>query len=491
MVQLCKGYRRRYIKFLYPSLQFWAIRGSSSRGINQSTWMDSIVKEVLQGVAEADAETLWTIAEALKIRFAERARGKIFELRRFVLRYLNSEILESQEDGGLAEYQRARLILHGKSDPLSGIPFDQASDTYRISPKKSMGDDWDNMGGSFNPFKRSKSLNPFAPGMCSTPGVGLASPSAAKGDKSKSDLNPDEFDIMKKVFMREFKITGKLGRYGEKDCITYSSLLYQIDTGRKKGYGEADIINAVIKAATPDNYLRSYLESRPEMTIQELYVILRSHFREQDASTLFTTLGSEKQRAGESAYEFVMRLMSLRQKVKSVSATDQCPFEEEIIDRKFKTSVVSGIKNESIRSQLREVLKNPQVTDQDLLYNLTFIVTNETEHNQKFRPQQREVATSLVETKQERSNKLFDEFAALKLEVCQLRGYLAAQKEILEGKKDPGTKLQADSTSRKSRGRYCANCVLLINQGIDVRECDHCFACGSSDHYRAGCKQKN
>ena len=121
-------------------------------------------------------------------------------------------------------------------------------------------------------------------------------------------------------------------------------------------------------------------------------------------------------------FEFVMRLMSLRQKVKSVSATDPCPFEEEIIDRKFKTSVVSGIKNESIRSQLREVLKNPQVTDQDLLYNLTFIVTNETEHNQKFRPQQREVATSLVETKQERSNKLFDEFAALKLEVCQLRG---------------------------------------------------------------------
>jgi len=44
--------------------------------------MESIVQEVLRGVAEADEGVLWSIADALKIRFAERARGKLLELRR-------------------------------------------------------------------------------------------------------------------------------------------------------------------------------------------------------------------------------------------------------------------------------------------------------------------------------------------------------------------------------------------------------------------------
>ena len=42
---------------------------------------------------------------------------------------------------------------------------------------------------------------------------------------------------------REFKINGKIGTPGQKEKLSFMSLIYQMNSGLEKGYSETDIVN--------------------------------------------------------------------------------------------------------------------------------------------------------------------------------------------------------------------------------------------------------
>ena len=92
------------------------------------------------------------------------------------------------------------------------------------------------------------------------------------------------------------------------------NLIYQIQNGLKQIFSGSDICGAVIKTISPDLPLRSYLEGKPDMNIASLRKILRSYFKEPNSTALITALSNPRQAANESAQEYVMKLMSLRQK---------------------------------------------------------------------------------------------------------------------------------------------------------------------------------
>lgn len=47
---------------------------------------------------------------------------------------------------------------------------------------------------------------------------------------------------------REFKICGQIGEHGQKDKLSYLSLIRQIENGSEKGHSETEIVEAVIRA---------------------------------------------------------------------------------------------------------------------------------------------------------------------------------------------------------------------------------------------------
>ena len=59
--------------------------------------------------------------------------------------------------------------------------------------------------------------------------------------------------------------------------------------------------------------------------------ILRFHFKEPSATSLFTGLSNSKQLVSESAQEFVVRLMSLRQNMLFISKEDNCGYSEALV----------------------------------------------------------------------------------------------------------------------------------------------------------------
>jgi len=213
-----------------------------------------------------DADELEPIANHLKIEVPDIKKGKKVELQKLILRYLSSKEVEELEDSGVS------LFLAIK-DIIDNFCEDSVNKTLNSSQTKK------------EHFENSNHEKTFL---------------------------PNENLMLHKL--KNFKINGSIGYAGQKDKLTYSSLAYQIKNSKIEGFSSHEICAGVIKAISPDNPLRTYLESKPDLNVESLIKIMRSHFKEKDATSLFNELANTSQSVSESSQEFVIRLMSLRQK---------------------------------------------------------------------------------------------------------------------------------------------------------------------------------
>ena len=201
--------------------------------------------------------------------------------------------------------------------------------------------------------------------------------------KSPSAPTNDE-KLLTFIKFKEYKLNGKIGMPEQKDRLTFSSLIFQINNGLKKGYSEHEICDAVIKSIAPDLALRTYLEGKDNLNLKTLSRILRSHFEKPNATSLFTKLSNSKQLPSESVQEFVVRLMSLRQKILLTSKEDNCGYSEVLVQDCFLHAILIGLRNDNIRNELRPLLKNSLLSDEDILENLMLAMSDEQEHFQNF-----------------------------------------------------------------------------------------------------------
>ena len=170
------------------------------------------------------------------------------------------------------------------------------------------------------------------------------------------------------IKFKEYKINGKIATPRQKDRLNFSSFFFKLRL--KKGYSEHEICDAVIKSIVPDLTLRIYLEGKDNLNLKALGKMLRSHFREPSAMSLFSELSNSKQLPSESAQEFVVRLMSLPQKILYISKEDNCGYSEALVQHRFLYAILVGLRNDNIRNELRLLLKNSILSDEDILENL-------------------------------------------------------------------------------------------------------------------------
>ena len=74
--------------------------------------------------------------------------------------------------------------------------------------------------------------------------------------------------------------------------------------------------------------------------------------------------------------------MSLRQKV--LTNEEDCLYDANFLKIQFLHALETGIRNGNVRNDLYPLLKNPTITDEELLECVTFVVSNESEWPQKF-----------------------------------------------------------------------------------------------------------
>ena len=117
------------------------------------------------------------------------------------------------------------------------------------------------------------------------------------------------------ILKRVLKIIGQIGEPGQKDKLSFVSLVRQIEGALRKGYKSVEVVDAVVRAINPGMRLRSYLEGLDDLTLPRLRRILRSHYQEKSATELYRQLSTLVQEPQESPQIFLIRGLDTRQKI--------------------------------------------------------------------------------------------------------------------------------------------------------------------------------
>lgn len=311
---------------------------------------------------------------------------------------------------------------------------------------------------------------------------------------------------------REFRIIGQIGEVGQKEKLSYTSLINQIESGQRKGHGEVEIIEAVTRAVSPGLHLREMLEIKRELTLHTLKTILKGHYKVDSSSDLLHRLMNMTQDPKESAQNFLFRAIELKEKLMRKSSDEDAgeegeQFSPELIQRKFLRSIETGLYSDAVKFQLKPYLSDRTVTDEVLIERISEAANLEQERQQKLRKtvinkpprvseMQAEVyspdaSAAAVDTvthreaggksrKSQGPKTETDPIEALKAEVLEIKKLLLQTVEATQARPTEKT-----FTPSRSRPRGCRAC-----QEAQIGDsCRHCFKCGQEGHLSRGCRR--
>ena len=296
---------------------------------------DVVEMEVFQWLPQVDAVKLEEVCGSLNITIPEAKKGNKSLILKLILRTLNSEVFEALDDSGLSSFLNIHTML---------------KDIVHIEHE------------SHDKVK--------------TEGIGNKHPIFHEQFRGNPDLKVQR--------LREFKINGSIGSTEHKENLSYTSLSFQIEKGRKAGYSVEEIQMAVIKSIKPGSSLRVYLESKVDISEQAFLQILRSHYKEKDSTSVFQEMSNCVQSSTESELDFCLRVMSMRERVLTLSREESCPFDETLVRKRFFHAVFTGLKHNNMRMELKKNLTEGTMSDDELLHEISSTASIEMEHLNKF-----------------------------------------------------------------------------------------------------------
>ena len=192
-------------------------------------------------------------------------------------------------------------------------------------------------------------------------------------DLTKSEpTSDDSVTTLSYRKLRQFKINGTIGDPGQKNCLSYSSLLYQLNLGEEQGYTLKEIHAGVVRAIEAGNPFRELLEledldKEEDLNKESFLKTIRSHFQEQDPNSVFNELRTAVQRPKETAHKFCCRCVALKKRIIKLSEDDAINVDESNLNSTFYRTISTGLKQTEIRNELRQILKDAELSDAELL----------------------------------------------------------------------------------------------------------------------------
>ncbi|KAK0148063.1 hypothetical protein N1851_012231 [Merluccius polli] len=184
---------------------------------------------------------------------------------------------------------------------------------------------------------------------------------------------------------REFKVHG--GQIGDQSSeVSYGSISKQIDEGVREGFADAEVVRGVLRIIKTGTF-RDMLSNKDDLAIPELKVFLRSHLGEKATTEMFQELMCARQAEQESPQQFLYRMIGLKQRLlfQSKQADTDISYDPKTIQEVFLNTIYQGLgaKHAELRQRLRPLVSNNQVTDEEILGQMTKMISDENEHQRR------------------------------------------------------------------------------------------------------------
>ena len=109
------------------------------------------------------------------------------------------------------------------------------------------------------------------------------------------------------------------------------------------------------------------------------------HYREKSASELYQQLATFYQQPKETAQQFLLRALDLRNKVGFASKEFDCEvrYDESLIHKTFIKSFETGLRDVVLAAGLRQILCSSTLTDEDLMRQVNELASDHAERQGK------------------------------------------------------------------------------------------------------------
>ncbi|XP_054643286.1 uncharacterized protein LOC129187699 [Dunckerocampus dactyliophorus] len=327
------------------------------------------------------------------------------------------------------------------------------------------------------------------------------SPRRMKNTPPRTRKEPAQ-TLQEVTLRREFKICGQIGEHGQKDRLSYLSLIRQIENGSEKGHAEAEIVEAVIRAISPGMPLRDMLEIKRGLTLSKLLTILKGHYKVDSPTELYHQLLNLSQEPKETALNFGFRAIKLKEKLLwkvSNEETDEL-YSRATIQHKFLRSIETGLLSDSIKYQLLPLLSDLSVTDGDLIETLNEASKLENERLEKRKrstaakiPKVQEFQTECqaAQTSVQTPLKLPESSPLVAVKTVKGKETKADTQQMIEELRKEMQQMFMTAMENspctmtpRQREKGCKKC----KKERKGDNCMRCFKCGREGHYSCGCR---
>ena len=174
-------------------------------------------------------------------------------------------------------------------------------------------------------------------------------------------------------------------------------MLHQVNSGLDRGFEESDIISAVIKAITPGNQTRIYLEGRRKLTLAKLMRTMKNHFGEGNVSTIYKQMTNATQGQKQTPNQFITSMFAMRDRVLELAGHQRetkRQYRRKLVQQEMQRGIYAGLKDSGIRQDLKIMLRQPDVDDDDLLDELQIAEACKREHELRFEEAKRKAGSA-------------------------------------------------------------------------------------------------
>ena len=126
----------------------------------------------------------------------------------------------------------------------------------------------------------------------------------------------------------------------------------------------------------------------PELEWNEFLEILRNHFQLENYGRMLMNLGKEFQKPDEEAIDFAYRMTRLRDDILAVASHENAVVERKMVQERCLHGLLLGLRSNTIRMELRQVLSDQSIKDSVLFREVTAASKREKEYQAMHEEQQ-------------------------------------------------------------------------------------------------------